>query len=418
MENTGLNGLTMAHTPPRPQFSRTTDSPPAILRAMAQQFSPVDVEEIDLTNAHGRVLAQAIQADRDQPACDVSAADGYAMRMTDVSSPHQSVVAESWIGHAAPDMPASGVVKIVTGAPVPAGADCVIRRETVEEHGDYIVQSLQSAPKPGQDIRRKGDNIRAGETVVPSGQPIHPAMMGSLASFGIGRPRVHRRVRVGMIVTGDELLPVDSHPDPWQLRESHGVAIGAMLQGIPWIGWLGYKTIADDLSQLTTTLVQLLERCDVVILTGGVSMGDRDFVPSAVKEAGARVAFHGMPMRPGRPMLGAISPHGQAIFGLPGNPLSVLVTARRLVSIVLRRLAGFSEIDPPKTMVRIKEPIAPDSRLWVYRPVTMDAAGFATCSAVKSSGDLVSAARSDGFIEVPAGSSSVFEYSFFRWSFA
>jgi molybdopterin molybdotransferase len=226
---------------------------------------------------------------------------------------------------------------------------------------------------------------------------------------------MHAKVRIGVIIGGDELIDVRQTPQPWEIRESNGHALQAFLQPIPWVELVGVKRVRDDLATVVAALEESLQSCHAVLLSGGVSMGDRDFVPAAVQAVGGRVIFHGLPMRPGRPTLGAVGPGGQAILGLPGNPLSVMTAARRFGMIVLRKIAGASPLDPPVPTVRLETPINADPRFWLFRPVRLTADGVAAPLSVKSSGDLAGAARSDGFVQIPPGSTAAIA-PFFRWS--
>jgi molybdopterin molybdotransferase len=375
----------------------------------------VPEQTVGSADAAGLVLAQEICADRDHPACDTSAVDGYALRLNQAVIGKQAVTAHSHIGHAPPMMPASGVVKIVTGAPVPAGAEAIVRREEVRELGDEIEITKELTLKANQDLRRRGDNILAGRVVLPAGIELGPAQLAGLACFGISTLRVRRRVRVMLIVSGDELLAVRSNPEPWQIRDSHAYAAPALLASARWIEFLGVKNVPDDLPQITSYLADALDKCDAVILSGGVSMGDRDFVPAAIRGVGANVVFHKLPIRPGRPMLGAIGPRGQAIFGLPGNPLSVLVTARRFAAIALRKLAGLADVDPAVPSVSLVSTEHGHPKLWMYPPAVVEPDGRVRIIPARSSGDLVTAARSDGFVEIPPGERAPERVPFFRW---
>ena len=390
-------------------------SPVATLMEMAAKLQAVGAETVDLSLAVGRVLAQDLLADRDHPACDVSAMDGYALRVADLARGSVAVAGEARIGQAPEVLAADQAMKIVTGAPVPNGAEAVIRREDVQEYPDHIVVRAGASLAAGENIRTQGQNIRAGERVVEAGRALTPALAGALASFGLWRPRVYRALRLGIIVTGDELLSPDSKPNVWQLRDSNGPAVEAMVAGCPWLDWQQTWHVADDLEETRTALADALQECDVVLMTGGVSMGDRDYAQVAVGQVKATVEFHGLPIRPGKPMLGAIGTRGQAILGLPGNPVSVLVTARRLGAIVLRTLAGFEVVDPPVPMVVVDQPDVSNPELWLYRPVKLSGAGTARILPTKGSGDLVSAGRGDGFVEIPPGTEGEARRMYYGW---
>jgi molybdopterin molybdotransferase len=326
------------------------------------------------------------------------------------------VAGEGRIGQAAESLSAGSAIKIVTGAPVPAGAEAIIRREDVREFPDHIVIPRGTTVMAGQDIRKQGQNIRAGQVVVEAGTVLTAALIGALASFGLWRPTVYKPVRLGIIVTGDELLSADASPQPWQLRDSNGPAMEAMFAGCPWLDWQQTWHVGDDLDETRNALADAIQECDAVLMTGGVSMGDRDYAQAAVEKVKAAEVFHGLPIRPGKPMLGAIGAEGQAILGLPGNPVSVLVTARRLGAIVLRRLAGFSAVDPPVPVVAVDQPDVSNPDLWLYRPVRLSGPGTAEILPTKGSGDLVSSARSDGFVEIPPATQGKAHRAYYRWA--
>jgi molybdopterin molybdotransferase len=222
-------------------------------------------------------------------------------------------------------------------------------------------------------------------------------------------------LRLAVIVTGAEVRAVEAAVQPWELRDSNGPALLAMLQRPAWLEPPRLYRAQDDRDAITRTLQQTLADADAVILTGGVSQGDYDYVPDAVAAVGGVPVFHGLPIRPGRPILGAVGSKGQAIFGLPGNPVAVLIAARRLVVAALRRQAGQARPDPPCAVVRVDADDGRRLRLWWYRPVRLVAHGVAELVPGRGSGDMVSAARGDGFIEVPPQQSACGPWPFWRW---
>jgi molybdopterin molybdotransferase len=392
-------------------MSRAEGHPEEMLRRMAQRLEVVATEQVALQDAGGRVLAEAVRSDRDSPACDVSAMDGYAVRLADLRRGEVRVAGEVLIGQAPPGLPEGAALRIMTGGPVPAGAEVVIKREAVEEHPHRIVLRAGSEPPvPGQSIRRRGENLAAGEVVLEPGVVLTPPRIGALATFGFPWVRAYRRVRVGIITTGNELLEPDATAQPWQIRDSNGPALSAMFGACPWMEIVDQMRTQDRPEELRRALDALLERVDAVLLTGGVSMGDYDYVPSVVREAGAEVVFHKLPIRPGRPMLGAIGPRGQAVFGLPGNPVSVLVTARRFAMIGLKRRSGVVDAGTPRQL-RIDRSDGHALGLWWYRLVK-DGELMPT----RGSGDIVSAARSEGFVEIPPDTDAAGSWPYFSWN--
>lgn len=411
---------------PRPCESATREqSPVALLAEFAARLTPLATEAVPIAHCGDRVLAEPLCADRDSPAADVSAMDGYAVCSSDFVGGRGRtlpLVAEARIGCPPPAGRFGGAVSIATGAPVPPGADAVIPREEVAEHLHEIAVPAGLSVRPGQHVRRTGENTRAGEVVLPAGVPITPAVTAALAAFGAVTPRIHRRVRVGLLVTGDELLGTTAPAGaaPWQLRDMNGPGLCTLLNPAGWVEIVELTHARDEFVPLAQTLTLLLERCDAVFLTGGVSKGDRDHVPAAVQHAGAEIVFHRLPIRPGKPLLGAIGPRGQAILGLPGNPVSVLVTARRFGVTALRRLAGFAMFNPPVPVIALPECAAgsadqPPLNLWWYRTVRLTTAGRAELVPTQGSGDIVSAARGDGFIEIPPLGTGAGPWPYYSW---
>lgn len=390
-------------------------SPGAAIRAMTSRLERIGVEPVALNEASGRVLADPVVADRPSPACDVSAMDGYAVRLSDLDGREMVVAGEVAIGHPPPEMPSGAVLRIFTGGPVPPGCDAVIPRERVEEQPDAIRLSTDIKIEPGQHIRRRGENGRADETIVASGAPISPSVAGALAACGVAEPRVHQRLRLEAIVTGNEVQDVAAKVEPWQLRDSNGPALTALFATRPWVDWRGVVHATDDRACLRDVIAAALADSHALLLTGGVSMGDYDFVPAILAELGCETIFHKLPIRPGKPALAAIGPQRQAVLGLPGNPVSVMTTARRLALPALRHRAGFAQADPPAPTVTLTNPDDKQLALHWSRPVRLLANGQAELIATRGSGDIISAARGDGFVEIPANQAGPGPWPFHSW---
>jgi molybdenum cofactor synthesis domain-containing protein len=239
--------------------------------------------------------------------------------------------------------------------------------------------------------------------------------MAAMATFGAARVSVYRRVRVGVLVTGDELLPPEARPQPWQLRDANGPALTATIAGRPWCELRDCRHVADEPEPMSAALHELLRDCDAVFVTGGVSMGGRDHVPAVVRAAGAEVIFHKLPQRPGKPILAAVGAAGQAILGLPGNPVSVMATARRFGTPALAKRAGLADPAPAPPAVALTHDDGQRLNLWWYRPVRLTAAGLGELLDIRSSGDVAATARSDGFIELPPGDGGPGPWPFYVW---
>ena len=329
------------------------------------------------------------------------------------------------IGHAQIQMRAGHAVRIVTGAPIPIGADVVVRYEDVVMNNGVVRLMIEaSAIKTGANIRRRGENAKCGDEIARAGVVIGAATIGAMASFGVAQVVVRKRVRVALVTTGDELVGAHDQAQPWQVRDSNGPVLESLLGARPWIEIVSRTHARDDADTLADTLTRAMDIADAVILTGGVSMGHKDFVPQVAAQLGARTIFHKLPQRPGRPMfaaarpaIGAIAP--RLILGLPGNPVSVMVTARRLGLEMLGALAGISA---PHFAAYTRGVANADNAtlpMWWYRLVgeSMNADGINELHLLsgKGSGDIAAAASSVGFVEVAPGQHTVGAHNFYAW---
>jgi molybdenum cofactor synthesis domain-containing protein len=411
------------------------------------------VETCQLEEAIGRILGEDVLADRDSPPFDYAAMDGYAARVSELEAafgmaPRDSdpvrvnVVSEARIGCSPPSMPHGvSVVRVATGAPIPPGADVVIKREDVIEHArgaaeaasDPSVAAISITPAlisqlraARRNIRERGENARAGAVVLEAGTILSAASLGTLATVGKSRPQIFAPLRVAIITTGDEIVPPETTPGAFQIRNSNAAVLLAVLTDTPWIDAAIPLHARDDGPDLADMLRDVSERADAVVLSGGVSMGHRDPVRGVIEAEGGDVVFHGLPQRPGKPMLGAIRMRTDRslvpIFGLPGNPLSAMVTCTRIVMPVLARLAGATRW-PGAHRVRVANPDEKTLDIWWHRLVKINGSGDAALLGARGSGDMIAAGQSDGFIELPPsgwgdsrrGGSNVALYPFYPW---
>jgi len=226
---------------------------------------------------------------------------------------------------------------------------------------------------------------------------------------------VRRKVRVALINTGSELVAPDTPPQPWQIRDTNGPGLAALLSEHRWLDVRRPVRVRDDYDTVCRQLGQALGESEAVFVTGGVSAGQYDFVPDVVRAQGGKTIFHRLPLRPGGPTLGAIGLQGQAILGLPGNPVSAMVVARRFGRMILRRLGGWRDLDPPVPRLQLSDPDDKTLALWWLRLVRLTAAGQAELVPTRGSGDVVSLGRSDGFVEVPPNATGVGPWPFHSW---
>jgi molybdopterin molybdotransferase len=283
------------------------------------------------------VLAHPLAATVDVPAADVSAMDGYALPGPVRAGERRRVVATIAAGDAPGfvlEPPA--VTRIMTGAPVPTGADRVLPVESTDAGREEVLFRAEAGP--GDHIRRRGEILRAGDPLLPAGAPLTPGALALLATHGHGEVRVHRAPSVAVLSTGDEVVPPEATPAPGQLRDSHTdflLAAGATL-GLRFAS-LG---IAPDRVDALRDLVERGLGSDVLLLCGGVSMGEFDLVEGVLKDLGCEIHLDAVAIQPGKPLVFATH-QGGFVFGLPGNPASAMVTFWLFVRPALRRLMGF-----------------------------------------------------------------------------
>ncbi|MCC7333759.1 MAG: molybdopterin molybdotransferase MoeA [Pirellulaceae bacterium] len=381
-----------------PQVGRVASA----IEQLSTRLQPVDQERVPNALAAGRVLAEDLIADRPSPALDVSAMDGYALRLQDELPATLPVQSTAPAGSAPQTLHPGHAIRIFTGAVVPTGADCVVRREDTIEHPGQVQLTIPIAEmKLGQNIRRQGENSSQGAKLLSRGSIVEAASIAAVASFGARDLRVYRTVRVAVLNTGDELAEPGAAVEAWQIRDSNGPTLAAWLSQLSWVTTTQRQRVADTLSSVQAALAEQLEQSDAIILTGGVSMGDTDYVPAAIESLGGEIVFHRLPIRPGKPVLGAVL-KGKLILGLPGNPVSVAVTARVLGEPLLRKLAG-CECAAPRLSVQLTESDGKRIDLTWFRLVNINAHGELHLAQSQGSGDLVSLSQSCGFVEIPPG---------------
>ena len=375
----------------------------------------VGVEQLVAVQSSGRVVAQNVQAFRDSPATDVSAMDGYAVRLADIDGNPLPVFATATAGSAPQQLVPKSAVRVFTGGPVPSQADCVIRREDCNESASQVtIQVQKESIAQGLNIRRKGENARQGDTVIPSGSLLTASRFaGTMTFLEENTIEVFKKVRVHIINTGDELIEFGQKIEPWQIRDSNGPFLESMLANQAWLQTRRSK-VADQRAETERAIHDSLDQCDVLLLTGGVSMGDTDYVPDSIRSVGGQVVFHRIPIRPGRPMLGAYGPRGQLILGLPGNPLSVAVTFRRYALELIRHVGGSSRpVSVP--LMPLESSDAKTTDLTWFRLVSLSQEGRLSLVSSQGSGDIASLIQSDGFVEVPPNNQAAGTRKFYAW---
>jgi molybdopterin molybdotransferase len=385
-------------------------------RCVLEQVMSCGSEVVKLEASLGRVLAAAISANRDQPPYDVSAMDGFAVRSADLGNILGDIPATLSIIEdiKAGDMPSQTVqagqcARIMTGAPVPSGADAVIRVEDTQMLADGRVV-IGKAVKAGNDIRRLGESMRNGQVVLNAGTEITPGVIGVLATVKAAQVPVYRQPRVAILSTGDELEGLDEAFDPNKIPNSNSYALMAQCQA------LGIEPVLlgiarDDPEELARFLRHGLE-FDVLLVSGGSSVGVHDHVRPTLEALGVKMHFWRVEMRPGHPVTFG-STDTAMVFGLPGNPVSGMVCFEQFVLPALRRAMGHARLFRRTLAARLAHPvkIRPGRTEFVRVRLSSDAAGnySATSTGNQSSGALLSMALADGLLVVPASCSGIAE---------
>ncbi len=379
-----------------------------------ERVSRLEIERVALLDSLGRVLAQPMASDIDVAPFDNSAMDGFALRAADLAGATEDapialeVVAhigagDYWEG----EVGAGQAARIMTGAPVPAGADSVVMVERTHVlSGDGGIGSsvaFELEPTFGEHIRRRGEEVRAGDEVLFAGEVIGPAAIGLLAATGHGEVPVFRRPRVAIISTGSELVEVAELPGPGKIRNSNSYSIAAQVMAAGAIP-VRYPIVIDELEPTREAFTRAAAECDFIVTSGGVSVGDFDYVKPVLEELG-ELTFCKVMMRPGNPQtLGTIG--GVPFFGLPGNPTSTYVGFEIFVRPALRLMQGFSAIDRPVTRAVLGHDVKKkqDRRYYLRGRVEATAEGYvASLPHSQSSALLTAAHRGNCFVVLPQG---------------
>jgi molybdopterin molybdotransferase len=352
----------------------------------------------------GRVLAEDVASDIDSPPYDKSIMDGYAVRSADVQGPATLTVIEEV---AAGRVPTRAVgpgqaTRVMTGAPIPEGADAVVPHEVTTADG-ATVRFSRNVPA-GQFVLPRGREMRAGEVVVPARTALGPAALGLLPAVGRTAARVCPAARVSILSTGDELVEADQRPGPGQIRNSNGPMLQALVSRAG--ASPRYLGIArDDRSVLTHLVRQGLDDGDVLVLSGGVSAGKYDFVPEVLREAGVEAHVHKVRMKPGKPLF--FGTRGEKlVFGLPGNPLSSFVGFELFVRPALRKLAGHATPGPEFVPLPLANGLDAENDRPTYAPARLEVtpAGLKVSPAAWfGSADLRAFLTADALLQLPAG---------------
>jgi molybdopterin molybdotransferase len=398
-----------------PRFPPTAPNPPDLIafdeaRAkVLDRLQPLPTRRVPLSDALGCVLAEDVAAGEDLPPFANSAMDGFALRSEDVRGAGEGspvglrLVGEVFAGSAKlPKVDPGTAVRIMTGGPLPPGADAVVPVERTETSGETV--RIQLAPPERGFVREAGEDVRAGTVVLERGRPIDPGAVGMLASVGCHQVLVHPKPKVSVVSTGDELVDPGEPLGPGQIRDSNSWLLVAQARAA---GAEAFRCgrLQDDPEALRRGFALAAAEGDFVLTSGGVSVGDRDYTKGVLAELGDVTSWR-VAMQPGMPQAFGYAA-GTPLFGLPGNPVSCFVVFEVLVRPALRRLAGMPDdrLDRPRVLAQLAEPVrSPAGRVSFLR-VRLEAgddALSAVLTGAQGSGVLSSVVAADGLAVIPA----------------
>lgn len=379
------------------------------LDTILKEIRPLGEESTDILSASGRVLAEDIKALRNNPPWDNSAMDGYALKAGDTKdagpeNPAKLKVIYDLPAGAVPKGPVSNgeAVRIMTGAPVPEGADAVVMVEKTEAGQGFTL--IKAEAKLGENIRKSGEDFKAGDVVIKAGSLVRPAEVSMLATIGMPFVLVKKRPRVAVLSTGDELCDINEVPPQGKISNSNGYALSALVAetGAVPIN-LG---IARDTKESLHEKLRSAMDADCIISSGGVSVGDYDFVKDVLKEMGSSMIFWKVAMKPGKPLaFGVIG--GKPAFGLPGNPISSMVAFEQFVRPALLKMAGHANIFRKTIQARLTKDlkIKPGRMNFIRAELKLEDGGLsATPLEGQGSGIISTMVRANSFIIVPKDS--------------
>lgn len=359
-----------------------------------------EIETVDTLMASGRVLAVALHSTINQPPMDNSAMDGYALRAADVPAagtrlPVSQRIAAGSVGHA---LQPGTAARIFTGAPLPEGADAVVMQELCEHDGDHVVINI--VPTPGEAVRRMGEDIAAGAEVLPAGLRLTPQAVALAASVGAAQLPVYRRLKVAVFSTGSELVMPGEPLPPGGIYNSNRFMLRALLADLG-CEVEDFGIVPDSLEQTRAVLRRAAEGHDLILTSGGVSVGEEDHVKPAVEAEGSLDMWK-IAMKPGKPLAyGRV--HGAAFIGLPGNPVSSFVTFLLMVRPFLLASQGCTQVAPQSLLLRADFDWPRPDRRREFLRARMNAQGGVELFANQGSAALNSTVWANGLVDIPAG---------------
>lgn len=381
--------------------------PAAAEAAIRAHLRPLPTESRELAELHGAVLREPLLAPRDQPPFHRVTMDGIAFASTEFLAGQRCFrIAGTQAAGSAPLQLAgqSDCFEVMTGAVLPQGCDCVVpvERLTVTDGTATVTDDVKVGP--WLNVHTRGLDLKRGDLLLPAGARIGPTEIALAATAGLSSVRVSRDPRIAVISTGNELVEPGQAVADWQIYRSNAYAVLSALRGRGYTH-LSNDHLPDDLDTLRNRLAAHLDEQDVLILSGGVSMGRFDYVPQVLNELGVRVVFHNVAQRPGKPMWFGVSDAGKAVFALPGNPVSTVACLARYVYGGLDVLTGTSTRAPARVALAADYEVKP--ALAVFLPVELSsdegARQLAQPRPTQGSGDYISLRGTDGFVQTPPG---------------
>jgi len=373
----------------------------ALARLLAQAHRIADAESVSTLTANGRVLAQPLVSALDVPPMDNSQMDGYALRCADVPSVPTMLRVTQRIaaGHVGAPLAAGTAARIFTGAPVPPGADAIVMQEAATAAGDEV--TINEMPRQGAWIRRAGFDVARGATVLSAGHRLRPQDCGLAASIGVAELTVVRRPRVAVFFTGDELVMPGEPLPPGRIYNSNRFVLRGLLERLGCEA-IDLGIVPDDFERTRQMFVKAAERADLIVTSGGVSVGEEDHVKPAVQAEGALDLWQ-IAMKPGKPLaFGEV--RGVPFIGLPGNPVSSFVTFLLFARPFILRLQGVAEVAPRALPLRAEFDWPKADKRREFLRVRVNGEGGVELFANQNSAVLTSTAWADGLIDNPAGS--------------
>jgi molybdopterin molybdotransferase len=379
-------------------------TPAEACAAIGAVLAPIATESVRLEAAAGRILAETLLAERDLPPFDRVAMDGIAIRHSAWAEGIRHFRIDGVIGAGSEPLPLTEhdhCLEVMTGAMLPPGSDTVIPVEQIKLANGNAVLGDESVVQ-GANVHRRASDGRAGEIVLTPGTRLRGPELAVAASVGRGAVQVSRRPSIAVISTGDELVGPDATIQPWQIRRSNAHGIAALLQERGY-SELELAHITDDRDLLTDRIGKLLVQHDALVLSGGVSAGRFDHVPTVLAGLGVRCIFHKVAQRPGKPFWFGITADGKPVFALPGNPVSTLVCLVRYVVPGLEQLCG--QISAPQAGAILESAWAGAGSLTAFVPVIRPTPGSPTVRLhqTRGSGDFISLVNTNGFVELAPG---------------